>query len=148
MSYSTVQTALLTIVQSASGFSASNATIADPGILGRGISQGAIIYYGGDRSERTESLNRWTFHWVLLMDLFFQGEGRFSDYNSTIGTTVQTLKTTILGYPQLNGTAGVTNVTLGDVSVPERFLGSGNRNWWKITVPVQVSEKQTIPLLE
>lgn len=149
MPYNDVQDALLTIVREVKGFTARNTSIADPKILGRGIQQAAIISYGGNaRDELVASPNRFAFPWVLLVNLWFQGDGDYKEYNAAIGTVVQDMKIRILGYPRLKGTDGVTQVITGDVSAPRQFVGTANRNWWVVSLPVQVTEKTTVPKLE
>ncbi len=123
MPIKTLQDSLLKIIREVKPFTARNSSIADPKILGRGVQEAAIISYGGNaRDELTASSNRFTFSWVLRVNLWFQGDGVYEEYNAIIGTVVQDMKIRILGYPRLKGTDGVTHVITGDVSPPRQSI--------------------------
>ena len=147
MSYPTVQAALLAIVRKTAEFDASNSSEADTRILGKGKQKACFVRFGGQSHTKDGVANRIAFHWTVLVEMWFRGRGEVLFYNADISTAVQSVMEAMFAYPTLDGTTGITDVTPGDSSEPNRWQGE-LRDWWVITIPVLITEKQVITILE
>jgi len=147
MAYADVEAALLTVIRKTNEFGATNSDRGDERILARGNQKVCILRFGGHRILHDAFPNQHAFGWIVNVDLWFKNRGEISFYNRDIAETVQNVLAKILAYPTLDSTSGVTLVQLGDASDPVRWQGE-IKNYWVVTFPVEVTEKQIIAILE
>lgn len=147
MSYKTVEDGLLDVIRKTDEFTLGNSSAGDERVLARGVQKACIVRYGGHRVEHDALQSQWAFFWTVQVDLWFKNRGEISFYNVDIAETIQNILVKILQFPTLDSVSGVTFVQPGDASDPVRWQGE-IKNYWVVSFPVVVTEKQQIALSE
>lgn len=149
MSLSSIQEALAAVIRVSTHFNEANCTVDDPTPLGAGHDAVAIIRYAGDRVELAGDNNEWGFTWTLMVDLWFRQNGLLSRYNTLVSTLIQEIYTTVLARPTLytDEATGIWQVRPAGSGDPDRYTGE-LQNWWTVSLPFEVSERQVITLGE
>ena len=147
MSLTTVSTALIAIVRNVTGYTVKNTSEGDERIFNAGLKKAAILRYGGVKIIKDATPNRYAFHWTIFLDLYFNSRGELKFYNVDILSEVYNIIKEILKYPTLDSTVGVTLVEIQDASDATRWQGELN-NWWVVTLPIVIIEKESITLEE
>jgi len=147
MSLITVQDALVAIIQTSEHFNQENCTRDDPTPLGAGHDHVCIVRYAGDRVELAGDNNEWGFTWTINCDLWFRQVGQFARYNDQVSLLVQAIYSTVLAYPTLDTGPAIWQVRPVGQGEPDKYTGE-LQNWWTVSLPFEIHERQVIALLE
>lgn len=154
MSYSTVEDALLTIIQAHANYSSANSSQGDYHILGNGASRYVVLTPGPIRAHNSTATlgsgpsRRMRTVWVIQVNLIIPWRGEISTIASQIRTDRQTLIDQIDAYPTLDGTSGVIISSFESAGNPENWLGAEERNFWKQELTVAVEERTNVTVQE
>lgn len=149
MPYENIESGLLTLIQSISGYSSSNSSRGDYRVLASGPAKAVVIWPGSipNRELVATAPRRFSTTWEIYLDMFIQYQG---DGPSTLDEIIprrQELLDRLDQYPTLNGVAGVIHSLIIGAREPEVFP-TANRNWWMQRFILRVTERTTAPMAE
>jgi len=147
MSYDSVESGLLTVIQLHADFTTTNSSKGDYRILGAGVSRGLILTPGPFRKAVTAAPRRMGFSWVVNLELFVPFKGELSTIATELRTIRQDLMDQIDKYPTLNSTSGVINAFVEGGGEPDLWQGE-NRRWWMQRMTVSIEERATVTIAE
>jgi hypothetical protein len=148
MSYTSVESAAITVLRKHTDYNTTNVSSGDYRILATGISQ-AVIFTPGAILERSVATapRRVRTLWLINMELFLP----FTDEISTIATAIRAERNTVIDhmdtYPTLDGESGVIHAFVTGGANPESWRGE-NRRWWKQTLKLEVEERANVTIAE
>lgn len=148
MSYNTVESGLLTVIQVLSNYDGNNSSRGDYRILGKGNSRNVILNPGSIPSrEIIAAPRRVGTIWEIIIELHIPFSGEISTVRNNLRTDRQELLDHIDKYPTLNGVSGVTHAFI--TSGREPFVWQGeSSNYWVQHFICRVSEHTTITIAE
>ena len=154
MGYTTVQTALASVIQRLAAYDARNVVPDDYTILAKGNTQRAVVLRRGESEHQeltmgaTPSVGN---TWEINAELFVSSSTRGSDLADQVVVESQKIVDEIRKWPNLASTTGVLNVEVQRVGEPEEgdFAGGRARSkWWRQIIAVQVQEIVSVTLSE
>jgi len=118
MSYSTVETAVLTVIKLNAGYDDDNCKAGDSSPIKRGLPRVCRLLYGGGRREGlTITLMRHI--WTVNVDIYVPYRGDLATLEASLATERQTIIDQLAQYPRLNNCAGVTSAEILNGDKPE-----------------------------
>lgn len=118
MSYSTVESAVITVIRTHADFGTTNCTAGDLRPIKNGYQRFCAVKYGGSRREEL-TIHLIRHVWTVLIDLFVPYRGEVSDMEATFATERQKVIDTLATYPRLNDLSGVTKAEVLNGDAPE-----------------------------
>lgn len=146
MSYSTVETALETLLKTVSGYGAANVSKSDERILGTGQDKALILYPGPFRRENLPPGVANT-EWEIQIALCIPYRGEIPTFGTTIRTERQAIVDKLDKYPTLNREAGVLLGAMESGDEPELW-SVGSITYWRQVLRVRVRETVVVTYAE
>jgi len=147
MSYDSVETGLLNVIQLHADYTSTNSSKGDYRILGAGISKGVVLTPGHFRREISAAPRRIAWTWIVNMELFVPFRAELSSVATDLRTMRQDLIDQIDPYPHLNDTSGVIDAFVESGGEPDLWQGENSR-WWVQSLRVVIKERTTVTILD
>jgi hypothetical protein len=150
LSYTSVESALLTVLRIHADWTSTNTSAGDFRILGKGLTKGLILTQGRIASrEVIAAPRRVSTSWWVDINIFIP----FKDEVSTVMSDLKTQRSNVIDhldkYPSLNGGTGVIHAFV--VSGGEPRIWEGNRkqrNWYVQILNFEITEHVTVTIAE
>ncbi|MDD4984190.1 MAG: hypothetical protein PHQ43_00175 [Dehalococcoidales bacterium] len=142
MSYSTVETALATVIKKATGYSTTNVASGDYRVLAKGNAKAVVLQPGSFEREYV-STQYMRSAWAINVELYVLWGGEQSTVAGNIRTERQALIDKIDQYPTLDSATGVVRAILKSAGPPEIWQ-VGAMQFWKQIMVCQVEERTTV----
>jgi hypothetical protein len=118
MSYSTIETAALSVIRLLPVYDDSNCQAGDSSPLKKGYERVVkLLYGGGVRNPLTLTTMQHT--WTVNVDVYVPYRGELSVLESTLATERQTIIDQLAKYPRLNNCTGVVDAEITNGNKPE-----------------------------
>ena len=147
MSYTTVEAALVTVIQLHSDYDSGNCSAGDYRILGAGSAQSIVVTPGPFSRSITAAPRRMGTSWTINIEIFIPFRSEMSDIKSELRLFRQTLIDQVDKYPRLNDASGVIDAMIDSGGEPELWQGE-NKRWWIQKLRCTVKERVTVIIAE
>ena len=147
MSYSSVESALLTVLQLHADYSTANSSAGDYRVLAASSARSVILSPGPFAREVVAAPRRVRNAWVINLDLFVPFRIDLSTVAAAIRTDRQTILDHLDKYPTLNSATGVLNAFCTGAGEPEEWVGEDG-GFWSQRLVVQVEERVIVTIAE
>ena len=142
MSYTSVETALATILKVHDDWNDQNVAAGDYRIFSAGLEK-AIILSPGPFIRRTAAERLMQTNWVINLELYIAYGGEISTVAENIRTVRESVMDHIDKYPTLDGESGVLIARLTEGGDPEPWQ-IGNSYFWRQLMKVEIFERDTV----
>ena len=148
MSYSTCESALITLLKTVSGFTGTglseNVKSGDYRVLGR-KDKAIICTQGADGPHQHNGVDVMRYLWMIDAEVHIKFNRDISTIASDIRTVMDNIYAMLQKYPTLNGASGVTLAFAQSADPPELAeSGSGARRFWTRKLHIVVREEVTL----
>jgi len=141
MSYTTVETAILTVIRTHADFDTTNCLAGEASAIKKGLARVLRVLKGSHRQEAI-TIGAYKHVWSVNLDCYVPWRSDIATLEASLATETQKVIDTIEQYPSLNSATGVTNAEITNANQAEP-LGSAKGGYRGQRLFLEVTEVTT-----